>query len=394
MGPLVPFGIISPEFNYIVALFIGFGFGWVLEQAGFSTSRKLVGVFYGYDYVVLRVFFTAAATAAIGLVALDYLGAIDFNYLYINPTFLWPAIAGGAIMGVGFIIGGFCPGTSVVAAAVGKVDAWLFIIGSFLGIIIYGELYPMFKDFYMSGNYGPIFVYDSLGISRGLFVFLLTFVAIAAFVITDRLEKRVTYGIVPNHPKYGRAIPAIVVGAIAALIIMLLPAQEEQFADIQVKDIEKIEYVTTEQAAFDIYNKINKFQFIDLRSEDEYKQFCMTNAVRMTLQDVSMHKYSSYFTNKLKTPVLYCNDEEMALKAYMIARDEGYTNVAVLRGGINKYREMIENPTKVQSAGLIGDQTSDFLTKFSTFIKSDTTLTKPKEKKKVEVKTVKVEGGC
>jgi len=394
MGPLVPFGIISPEFNYIVALFIGFGFGWVLEQAGFSTSRKLVGVFYGYDYVVLRVFFTAASTAAIGLVALDYLGAIDFNYLYINPTFLWPAIAGGAIMGVGFIIGGFCPGTSVVAAAVGKVDAWLFIIGSFLGIFIYGELFPMFKDFYMSGNYGPIFVYDSLGISRGLFVFLLTIVAIAAFVITDFLEKRVTYGIVPNHPKYGKTVPAIAVSAIAALIIMLLPAQEDQFANIKIEDSNKVKYVTTEQAAFDIYNSINSFQFIDLRSEEEYKEFCMTNAIRMTLKDVSMHKYSNYFTNKLKTPVLYSNEEEIALKAYLIAKDEGYANVAVLKGGINEFKEMIENPTKVQTAGFVGDYTQEFLTKFSIFIKSDTTLTKPRVKKIIEVKTVKVKGGC
>jgi rhodanese-related sulfurtransferase/uncharacterized membrane protein YedE/YeeE len=394
MGPLVPFGIISPEFNYIVALFIGFGFGWVLEQAGFSTSRKLVGVFYGYDYVVLRVFFTAAATAAIGLVALDYLGVVDFSYIYINPTFLWPALLGGAIMGVGFIIGGFCPGTSVVAAAVGKVDAWFFIIGSFIGIFLFGELYTVFKPFYFSGDYGPIMVYDSLGISRGLFVLLLTVVALSAFVITDRLEKRVKYGIVPNHPKYGRAVPAIVVSAIAALIIMLLPAQEDQFADIQTDEIKNVEYITTEQAAFDIYNKINKFQFIDLRTEEEYKKFCMTNAIRLTLQDISLHKYSNYFTNKLKTPVLYCNEEEMALKAYQIAKDEGYSNVAVLKGGINKYKDMIENPIKVQTAGFVGEYTPNFLMKFSEYIKSDTTLTKPQEKKVVEVKVVKVKGGC
>jgi hypothetical protein len=114
----------------------------------------------------------------------------------------------------------------------------------------------------------------------------------------------------------------------------------------------------------------------------------------MTLQDVSMHKYSNYFTNKIKTPVLYCNDEEMALKAYQIAKDEGYTNVAVLKGGINKYKDMIENPAKVQTAGLVGDYTPSFLMKFSEYIKSDTTLTKPQEKKVVETKVLKVQGGC
>ena len=65
MGPFVP-DLISDQLNLVVALAIGFLFGFVLEQAGFSSSRRLVGVFYGYDLTVLRVFFTAAVTAAVG----------------------------------------------------------------------------------------------------------------------------------------------------------------------------------------------------------------------------------------------------------------------------------------------------------------------------------------
>ena len=56
MGPLVP-DIIGNELNLVAALFIGIAFGFILEQAGFSTSKKLVGLFYGYDFTVLRVFF-------------------------------------------------------------------------------------------------------------------------------------------------------------------------------------------------------------------------------------------------------------------------------------------------------------------------------------------------
>jgi hypothetical protein len=46
MGPLVP-DIISNELNLVVALIIGVGFGYVLEQAWFSSSRKLTGLFDG-----------------------------------------------------------------------------------------------------------------------------------------------------------------------------------------------------------------------------------------------------------------------------------------------------------------------------------------------------------
>ena len=66
MGPLVANEIISESTNLLLAFFIGIGFGFVLESSGFSSSRKLAGVFYGYDTVVLKVFFTAAITAMLG----------------------------------------------------------------------------------------------------------------------------------------------------------------------------------------------------------------------------------------------------------------------------------------------------------------------------------------
>ncbi|MGE5861207.1 MAG: YeeE/YedE thiosulfate transporter family protein, partial [Ignavibacteria bacterium] len=141
MGPLVP-DIIGNELNFIAALFIGIAFGFILEQAGFSTSKKLVGLFYGYDFTVLRVFFTAGVTAMLGVIMLGHFGLLDINLIYINPTFLWSALAGGFIMGLGFVIGGFCPGTSFCAAAIGKIDAMFFIAGSFIGVFIFAEGYP------------------------------------------------------------------------------------------------------------------------------------------------------------------------------------------------------------------------------------------------------------
>jgi uncharacterized protein len=191
MGPLIPNGIISPEWNLVIAFIIGISFGFILEQAGFSSSRKLVGVFYGYDFVVLRVFFTAALTAAIGLTFFNYFGWINLSAIYINPTFVSSAIIGGLIMGLGFVVGGFCPGTSVCAAAIGKIDAMLFIGGIILGIFLFGVSFPLFENLYMANDLGKIFVFDSLGMSRGVFVLILAVVAFAAFIITARIEKKI-----------------------------------------------------------------------------------------------------------------------------------------------------------------------------------------------------------
>ena len=195
MGPLVTQGIIDPAWNNLIALLVGMAFGFVLESSGFSSSRKLAGVFYGYDFVVLKVFFTAAITAAIGLLIMSSIGMIDLSKIFINPTFLGPGIVGGIIMGFGFIMGGYCPGTSFCGAAIGKIDAIVFTLGMFVGILIFSELFPLYSDFFTSGAMGDALVTDVLGIPAGLFVLLISVVAVGAFYVTGIIEKRV------NNPK-------------------------------------------------------------------------------------------------------------------------------------------------------------------------------------------------
>ncbi len=190
MGPLIPNGVIPYEWNSIIAILIGIAFGFILEASGFSSSRKLAGVFYGYDFAVLKVFFTAALVSMIGILYMDYLGYVDMSQLYVHPTYLWGAIIGGVIMGVGFVAGGFCPGTSLCAVAIGKIDAVVYVIGIMIGIFIFSELYPLFQPIYDGFFYGNITLMDSFGIDRYWFVFIFTIVAIIAFVISDMIRKR------------------------------------------------------------------------------------------------------------------------------------------------------------------------------------------------------------
>jgi len=190
MGPLVINDIISQNTNLLLAFIIGIGFGFVLENSGFSSSRKLAGVFYGYDTVVLKVFFTAAVTAMIGLLFMSLFGWIDLDLVYINPTYLPSALAGGAIMGAGFILGGFCPGTSVCAASIGKIDAMIFVGGLFIGILIFAEGYPLWEDFYKSGFKGIPKLSESLGLSDGTLAFGVILAAVGMFYVGEWAEKK------------------------------------------------------------------------------------------------------------------------------------------------------------------------------------------------------------
>ncbi|MCK5846546.1 MAG: YeeE/YedE family protein [Bacteroidales bacterium] len=193
MGPLFPQELISEEINILIGFFIGIGFGFFLEAAGFTNTKKLAGVFYGYDFVVLKVFFSAAITAAILLFFLNHFGIMDISLTFYPKTFWIPTLIGGFIMAFGFIIGGFCPGTSICAAVTGKIDAMVFVLGAIIGIFAYAFSFDaLWKDLRNSGAMGNVNIAEWMGISDGLFILLLTVVAAVAFFAVTIIQKKVT----------------------------------------------------------------------------------------------------------------------------------------------------------------------------------------------------------
>nr|NQU89302.1 YeeE/YedE family protein [Bacteroidota bacterium] len=191
MGPLIPLQYIDGNWNNVIAVLVGIAFGFILESSGFSSSRKLAGVFYGYDFVVLKVFMTAAITAALGLYYFHYMGWVDMSFIFVNPTYLTSAIVGGVIMGLGFILGGYCPGTSYCGAAIGKIDAIVYSIAMTVGIFIFSEFYPLFEGIYNSSFMGSPTVYELIGIPVGWFMLLFIMVALVAFFIANVIQERV-----------------------------------------------------------------------------------------------------------------------------------------------------------------------------------------------------------
>ena len=121
---------------------------------------------------------------------MNSLGLIDMGIIYINDFYMSSAIVGGVIMGAGFIIGGFCPGTSVCAAAIGKIDAMYFIGGSLLGIFIFGQTYPWWEELYTSQHLGSIKLSDSIGIKDGMMALIVILAAVLMFWLGEKAEKR------------------------------------------------------------------------------------------------------------------------------------------------------------------------------------------------------------
>jgi len=167
----------------------GFLFGLVLEQAGFGNSRNLAAQFYLYDMRVLKVMFTAIVTAMLLVFFSQAVGLLDYGQLFINPTHLWPGIVGGLIFGVGFVIGGYCPGTSIVSAATLKIDGMFFLLGLMLGSVLFAETVGWYQGFFDSaGFYGELTLPQLLGTGPGPVVLAVAAMALVMFYAAEKIE--------------------------------------------------------------------------------------------------------------------------------------------------------------------------------------------------------------
>lgn len=348
MGPLIPQGFVNPDLNLFFAFVIGLGFGYVLEQAGFSSSRKLAGVFYGYDFVVLKVFFTAAVTAMTGLLLFSYIGWVDYRLLYINPTFLTAAIVGGVIMGLGFILGGFCPGTSIVGAVIGKIDAMVFVVGMFIGIFLFGEFYTLLEPVYLGGYLGNIFVYDSLGMSREWFAMMLIVVALAAFAVTQMIEDSINK--VPSSVKKARPayiFPVAVVIAAGLLLIVLPPQPRSSMSERSPENLlQQItsggHLVTADETAYTLMNgKDRPMILVDVRSPQEYRQFSLPGAINIPADQLLEHRFSSFLRAAPGRVVFYSNSGSLATETWLVAARAGIDNIFVMQNGLNGFVQTI-----------------------------------------------------
>jgi uncharacterized membrane protein YedE/YeeE len=137
-----------------VVLVAGFFFGYFLEVSGLGSPRKLTAQFTLRDWSVFRVMFVAIVVAAAGLWLFDVLGWLRVDALKTQTTFFWAMAIGGALLGAGMAIGGYCPGTSAVGLFTGRIDALIFIIGMLIGTTLFAANFDSLQGLFLAAQ-GP-----------------------------------------------------------------------------------------------------------------------------------------------------------------------------------------------------------------------------------------------
>lgn len=189
-APFYKLGSFGDEASLVLAFLIGMGFGFFLERAGFGSARKLVSQFYLDDHAVFKVMFTAIVTAMLGVTYLAWAGHLDLSLVYLVPTYWIAQVAGGLVLGVGFVVGGYCPGTSIVSTATGKLDGLVFVLGFAAGTLGFALSFPLVKGLYTAGALGTRTLPQVTGLPYGVIVFAVVLMAVLGFAGASWVEKQ------------------------------------------------------------------------------------------------------------------------------------------------------------------------------------------------------------
>lgn len=177
----------DPIWKLGLGLVSGVVFGFLLQKGRVAKHEVIVGQFIGRDYTVVKIMVTAVIVGAIGVYAMLPTGAVS---LHIKPT-LWSGIViGGVLFGIGMAVLGYCPGTGIVACAEGRKDAYVGLIGMFVGTALYVYFYANFSAVAGAwGDGGKLTLPSLTGTSPWLWIIPLSAVAcVLAWIGRRRAE--------------------------------------------------------------------------------------------------------------------------------------------------------------------------------------------------------------
>ncbi|MFT3894547.1 MAG: YeeE/YedE thiosulfate transporter family protein [Anaerolineales bacterium] len=345
---------VEHPWTYLVFAVIGFAFGFTLEMSGFGNSRKLAAQFYFKELTVIKVMFTAIVTAMVLLFGAVGLGILDFNQVWVNPTYLASGILGGLIMGVGFIIGGFCPTTSLASASTGKIDGMLFMLGGFVGAFFFGETEKYFDNWYTNaGYYGRLTLDQVFHLPVGVVVLLVVLMALFMFWGSEQLERIIGKRDMSHEPKL-RLVGAGALFVLALAVVFIgSPSLQDKYNKVtftRTVDEKQVVYTADEMLSNRLvfispaeafkarYNQAMNPIYIDVRSEADFNLYHVEGAINIPverIQEVVPVLLTEPATNSVF--ILMSNDEAAAVKAWKTLVASSLSNSYILEGGVNNW---------------------------------------------------------
>lgn len=367
-APFFKLGAFSDDASLLAAFLIGGGFGFFLERAGFGSAKRLAAQFYFRDMAVLKVMFTAIVTAMVGLTLLAQAGVVDLSLVTLKETRLTADLVGGLVLGAGFVIGGYCPGTSVVAAGTGRVDAMVYLGGILAGMLGFGFAFPVLQPLVESHSLGQVTLPAFFHIPYGVLVLGVCLMATGMFLAAEWGEMKVAgESLASRHllGGAGRNAGRLVVGALVCAGLAAAVAGDPYRgpkASVDTAELARLvggtaDHITATDLADRLIAGRNDFRILDLREPEAFAAYHIPGAENLPLAELGgadLRADESY--------LLYSDGGIHGAQAWVLLKARGFPRVFSLYGGLDAWKDEVlfpalpEHPTEAQ-AGEVAKRT-------------------------------------
>ena len=146
--------------SLIYALGVGIAMGALIQRVGASSPGMILRSLRLENLTIIKFMATTIAVGMVGVYTLAQFMPMHFD---VKPTYIIGVLAGGAIFGVGFALGGYCPGTCVVGIGERRRDAIFALLGGVTGAIVFTLVYALIENSLIKPlNFGKITLADLL----------------------------------------------------------------------------------------------------------------------------------------------------------------------------------------------------------------------------------------
>ncbi|HNW12269.1 MAG TPA: rhodanese-like domain-containing protein, partial [Candidatus Rifleibacterium sp.] len=264
---------------------------------------------------------------------------------------LYAQVVGGLIFGIGFVIGGWCPGTAAVGMVSGKFDALIFLVGAMIGSFLFNDFFGILEPLYTMEDMGRSFIYELAGMTFAQFGLLLTVIAVIAFWFSELIEEKFKFTLVASRSNGLWVFSVIILlSACGNLLLDKFPIDSVRFATASSEEILlKIEtgqdHIEPEIFAREKLAGQKKIALIDVRTREEFDEWHIPGAAHQPLSSLvaGLERY-----RRFDRIVLYSNGATHPGQAWAVLNAAGFKNVYILADGLQGFYERVLKPVSLR----------------------------------------------
>jgi thiosulfate/3-mercaptopyruvate sulfurtransferase len=260
-------------------------------------------------------------------------------------------VVGGLIFGMGFVVGGWCPGTAAVGFVSGRFDALVFFAGAIIGVFLFNGFFSELEPLYSMKSPVADYIYAVAGMSFSQSALLVTVVAVLAFWFSELVEAKFDFSLVSarGNGLWGFSVVILLLASMNLLIshpsARALLSSGPDARKVLLMAEEGLDRLAPETFAREKLSGQKRIAVVDVRSRAEYDTWHISGSVHLPLSSIidGLQRYREF------DRIVICSDgNARSGQAWVALVAAGFKNVFILDGGLSGFVDRILKPVSLR----------------------------------------------